>query len=101
MQAQGWIGEGFGSACRRLRAGGDRRIMGVDARAAKLEAVLVENRADAKGIPDELRVAIAQFKSDIIKWICGTLFAAVAILLSAMFFWRRNMFGPLSNRTRN
>ena len=41
---------------------------------------------DLKAEIGGLRASIAESKSDIIKWLSGAIFAAVAILLSAMFF---------------
>jgi hypothetical protein len=53
---------------------------------AELKVVIVEIKADAKATAGELRASIAESKADVIKWLSGAVFAAVAILLSAMFF---------------
>lgn len=44
----------------------------------------------------ETRAAIAEAKSDIIKWLSGAVFAAIAILLSAMFFLAGRVAPPNS-----
>jgi len=56
----------------------------MDIRVAKLEAILptLATKTDIA----ETRTAVAESKSDIVKWLAGLLFAATALILTVMTF---------------